>query len=68
VGGRLLRRPPTTPSLSPPRGATWELRCGTNNRFRVFYEVDTTEQTVWILAIGEKRGNRLFIGGGEIQI
>jgi mRNA-degrading endonuclease RelE of RelBE toxin-antitoxin system len=49
-------------------GATWELRCGVNNRFRVFYEVDATEQMVRILAIGEKKGNRLFIGGEEVQI
>lgn len=25
-------------------GATWELRFGANNRFRVFYEVDSSEQ------------------------
>lgn len=51
-----------------PFGATWELRFGANNRFRVFYEVDPVEQIVWILAIGVKEGNRLFIGGKEIQI
>lgn len=49
-------------------GATWELRFGANNRFRVFYEVDAAEQMVRILAIGEKEGNRLFIGGEEVQI
>jgi mRNA-degrading endonuclease RelE of RelBE toxin-antitoxin system len=49
-------------------GATWELRFGANNRFRVFYEVDSAEQMVRILAIGEKEGNRLFIGGEEVQI
>jgi mRNA-degrading endonuclease RelE of RelBE toxin-antitoxin system len=49
-------------------GATWELRFGTNNRFRVFYEVDSMEQSVQVLAIGEKEGNRLFIGGKEVQI
>jgi len=49
-------------------GATWELRFGMNNRFRVFYEVDLIEQVVQVLAIGEKEGNRLFIGGMEVQI
>jgi mRNA-degrading endonuclease RelE of RelBE toxin-antitoxin system len=49
-------------------GATWELRFGTNKRFRVFYEVDSMEQSVQVLAIGEKEGSRLFIGGKEVQI
>ena len=48
-----------------PAGATWELRCGPRNRFRVFYEVDRAEQTVWVLAIGRKEGSRLVIGGEE---
>ncbi len=51
-----------------PFGATWELRCGPGNRFRVFYEVEAAEQTVWILAIGVKEGNRLFIGGEEFRL
>ena len=49
-------------------GATWELRFGPSNRFRVFYEVDAVEQIAWILAIGEKEGNRLFIGGEEVKL
>jgi mRNA-degrading endonuclease RelE of RelBE toxin-antitoxin system len=49
-------------------GATWELRFGPNNRFRVFYEIDTAEQTVWVLAIGVKEGNRLYIGGEEFEL
>jgi hypothetical protein len=49
-------------------GATWELRFGANNRFRVFYEVNAAEQIVEILAIGVKEGNRLLVGGKEIQI
>lgn len=48
-----------------PYGATWELRFGPNNRYRVFYEIDTEYGEVWILAIGKKEGNRLFIGGEE---
>ena len=44
----------------------WELRVGA---LRVFYEVDASESDlVNILAIGIKRGNRLFIAGKEIRI
>jgi mRNA-degrading endonuclease RelE of RelBE toxin-antitoxin system len=50
-----------------PFGATWELRCGPNNRFRVFYEVDENKQTVLILAIGFKQGNRLIVGREEYE-
>lgn len=50
-----------------PFEATWELRFGPHNRFRVFYEVERSEQTVWILAIGIKEGNQLFIRGEEIE-
>jgi mRNA-degrading endonuclease RelE of RelBE toxin-antitoxin system len=48
-----------------PLGAAWELRCGRNNRFRVFYEVDAVAHEVSVLAIGIKDRNRLFIGGEE---
>jgi hypothetical protein len=51
-----------------PFAAAWELRCGPGNRFRIFYEVDTQERRVGILAIGVKEGNRLFIGGEEFQL
>ncbi|OQX17756.1 MAG: addiction module toxin RelE [Desulfobacteraceae bacterium IS3] len=46
-------------------GSEWEIRFGTDNRFRVFYDVDKEHNEVRILAIGEKYGNRLFIGGEE---
>ncbi|MEZ4662143.1 MAG: hypothetical protein R2911_31725 [Caldilineaceae bacterium] len=46
--------------------ATWEIRFGPENRFRVFYEVDHNHHAVNILAIGEKKGNRLFIAGEEV--
>ena len=49
-------------------GATWELRFGPDNRFRVFYRVERQAQEVHVLAIGVKRGNRLFIGGTEIEL
>lgn len=48
--------------------ATWELRFGPHNSFRVFYEVDRDEAIVTILAIGVKEGNRLFIGGKEFEL
>ncbi len=49
-------------------GAKWELRCGRNNRFRVFYKVDRKVHEVDILAIGEKRGERLSVGREEIEL
>lgn len=56
--------------LDPPAelGATWELRCGPQNRFRIFYEVDIFEKAVWILGIGVKEGNRVLLGGEEIEL
>jgi mRNA-degrading endonuclease RelE of RelBE toxin-antitoxin system len=48
-----------------PFSARWELRFGPDNRFRVFYQLDASEQTVWVLAIGVKVGNRLLVGGKE---
>lgn len=49
-----------------PFGATWELRCGPMNRFRVFYEFARRSRQVWILAIGLKDRDRLLIAGKEI--
>ncbi len=49
-------------------GATWEVRFGPENRFRVLYRVDRDAMQVIILAIGEKTGERLFVGGEEIQL
>jgi mRNA-degrading endonuclease RelE of RelBE toxin-antitoxin system len=49
-------------------GATWELRFGPKNSFRVFYDVNHEEKTVFVLAIGVKKGNRLFIGGEEFEL
>ena len=50
-----------------PFASTWELRCGPNNRFRVFYDVDSTAHEVHVLAIGIKDRNRLLIGGEEYE-
>jgi len=48
--------------------ATWELRLGPENRFRVFYAVSHERQEVQILAIGTKERNRLLIGREEIEL
>jgi mRNA-degrading endonuclease RelE of RelBE toxin-antitoxin system len=47
--------------------AEWEIRCGPDNQFRIFYEVDRDRRTVSILAIGIKKGHRLRIGGQEVS-
>jgi mRNA-degrading endonuclease RelE of RelBE toxin-antitoxin system len=48
--------------------ATWEIRFGPDNCFRVFYEVDQAQHVVRILALGEKKGSRLFVGGKEVKL
>lgn len=48
--------------------AQWELRFGPQNRFRVFYKIVGDLNQVYILTIGEKKGNKLFIGGEEIEL
>lgn len=50
----------------------WEIRFGPGNRFdvliaRVFYRIDRVQRQVYIMAVGEKRGERLFIGGEETE-
>jgi mRNA-degrading endonuclease RelE of RelBE toxin-antitoxin system len=45
-----------------------EIRFGPNNRFRVFYEVDREAGAVYILAIGIKVRDQLYIGGEEIEL
>jgi mRNA-degrading endonuclease RelE of RelBE toxin-antitoxin system len=48
--------------------AEWEIRFGPNNRFRVFYEIDRDAGVVYILAIGVKVRDRLYIGGEEVEL
>jgi mRNA-degrading endonuclease RelE of RelBE toxin-antitoxin system len=48
--------------------AQWELRFGPDNRFRVFYEIDRENRTVYILAIGVKERDRLCIGREEVKL
>src|SRR5262249_16608429 len=59
------RKPLRQPALS---GASWEIRFGPNNRFRVLYDIDTDARVVRIMAIGEKQRERLLIGGEEVQL
>ena len=48
--------------------AEWEIRFGPNNRLRVFYEIDHRWGEVYILAIGVKERNRLYVGGEEVEV
>ena len=51
-----------------PFAAQWEIRFGPDNRFRVLYDIDEERRAVQIVAIGEKEGNRLIVGGEEIEL
>jgi len=46
----------------------WELRFGPENRFRVFYRTETELRQVYILAVGMKVKERLFVGGKEFDL
>ena len=61
-----------TPNRKPleqpaPFEASWELRCGPDNRFRIFYDVDLASREVQVLAVGVKDHGRLLIGGEEFE-
>jgi mRNA-degrading endonuclease RelE of RelBE toxin-antitoxin system len=49
-------------------GATWEIRFGPKNSFRVLYDIDEQTRVVTILAVAEKQRDRLFIGGEEVEL
>ena len=49
-------------------GATWEIRCGPNNRFRILYQVDVEERVVLIVAVLTKIGNALFAGTERFEL
>jgi mRNA-degrading endonuclease RelE of RelBE toxin-antitoxin system len=51
-----------------PFEATWEIRFGPDNRFRVLYGIDEERRQVQIQAIGVKEGNRLLISGEEVEL
>ena len=50
-----------------PFEATWELRCGVDNEFRVFYDVDAENLVVRVHAVGLKLREKLFFGGKEFK-
>jgi mRNA-degrading endonuclease RelE of RelBE toxin-antitoxin system len=75
-----LQHTPTEPTrnkkeleIPAPFNATWELRFGPNNRYRLFYTVQMLDLetddagTITILALGEKDGNRLRFAGEEFN-
>jgi len=47
--------------------ATWELRCGPDNRFRIFYDVHPEQRLVVVLAIARKVRNQLFVGKEKFE-
>ena len=49
-------------------GASWELRFGPDNCFRVLYAVDSENHAVLVLAVGIKDRHRLLIGGEEVNL
>ncbi|HYT88498.1 MAG TPA: type II toxin-antitoxin system RelE/ParE family toxin [Gemmataceae bacterium] len=51
--------------LRPNELAEWELHVA---EYRVFYDVDETEEWVKVVAIGYKEGNKLFIHGKEFKL
>jgi hypothetical protein len=50
------------------QGSRWELRCGDNNEFRIFYSIYSKDNEVHILAVGIKTREKLFIGGKEVEL
>ena len=56
------------PLKRPILGAQWKLRFGLENQFRVYFFVEETHQEVYIVAIAQKKGNRLYIGGEEFEL
>jgi mRNA-degrading endonuclease RelE of RelBE toxin-antitoxin system len=48
--------------------ADWEIRFGPDNRVRVLYDVDPEAFEVHILAVGEKKGSRLWFGKEKVDL
>lgn len=48
--------------------ASWEIRFGPDNSFRVLYGIDELDREVHIQAIGVKEGSRLLIAGEEVEL
>jgi len=67
-----LQHEPTTITrqrkpLRPNPLASWELRA---EQFRVYYQVEVTDETsiVYNVAVGEKVRNQVIIGGTQVQL
>ncbi|CBN55667.1 MULTISPECIES: hypothetical protein [Kamptonema] len=56
------------PLREPSTGATWELRLGADNEFRVFYQTLSDIYEVHILVVAVKIGNQLFVNGKEFEL
>ena len=56
------------PLSKPPIDDRWELRCGPQNSFRVFYKIDYIANEILILAIGIKIKDKLYIGRKEVKL
>jgi mRNA-degrading endonuclease RelE of RelBE toxin-antitoxin system len=65
-GAETRNRKPLTAAA--PFAAQWEIRFGPDNRFRVLYDIDEEDRAVEVVAIGEKEGNRLIVGGEEVSL
>lgn len=59
------RKPLRQPTLFE---ATWEIRFGPGNRFRVLYGIDEERHQVQIQGIGVKDGERFLIAGEEVEL
>jgi mRNA-degrading endonuclease RelE of RelBE toxin-antitoxin system len=62
------RKPLKRPIVFADEEATWELRFDPSNSFRVYYSVDDDDHIVFILAVGIKRNNRVFIANEELPL
>lgn len=51
--------------MKPNELAEWELRL---DPFRIFYDIDETSLIVSIIAVGQKKGSRLYIRGVEYKL
>jgi len=51
--------------LEPNAIATWELRI---DHYRVFYDIDIDETTVFVIAVGYKVYNDLYIQGRKLDL
>ncbi len=61
---------PTAPTrnrkkVRPNQTAEWEVRI---DNFRVFYDVDASENVVEVKVVGHKPGNKLFVRGKEFTL